>query len=150
MIEALRREIEALAPVAAPLEPGPEARDGLMALAAGHVRAFLAGLDDGPANRGWDEVFASPLEPEFAEQGRDAAEIMAYLGRSVDRPGITTASPRFMGYIPGGGLFHSAIGDFLAAAANKYSGFASAAPGAARLENATSAWLARVVGFPES
>ena len=41
-----------------------------------------------------------------------------------------------MGYIPGGGLFHSAIGDFLAAASNKYSGFASAAPGAVRLENA--------------
>ena len=57
----------------------------------------------------------------------------------VDRPGITTASPRFMGYIPGGGLFHSALGDFLAAASNKYSGFASAAPGAVRMENAVHA-----------
>src|SRR5689334_23341677 len=75
--------------------------------------------------------------------------MLAYLGRSVDRPRIPTASPRFMRYIPGGGLFHSALGDFLAATANKYSGFASAAPGAARLENATIAWLARVIGFPE-
>ena len=48
-----------------------------------------------------------------------------------------------MGYIPGGGLFHSALGDFLAAASNKYAGFAPAAPGAVRLENATAAWLAR-------
>ncbi len=75
--------------------------------------------------------------------------MLAYLGRSVDAPGITTASPRFMGYIPGGGLFHAALGDFLAAAANKYAGFSSAAPGAVRLENATAAWLARVIGFPD-
>jgi glutamate/tyrosine decarboxylase-like PLP-dependent enzyme len=53
-----------------------------------------------------------------------------------------------MGYVPGGGLFHSAIGDFLAAASNKYAGFAPAAPGAVRMENATVAWLARTIGFP--
>jgi hypothetical protein len=53
-----------------------------------------------------------------------------------------------MGYIPGGGLFHSALGDFLAAASNKYAGFASAAPGAVRLENALIAWLAEIVGYP--
>jgi glutamate/tyrosine decarboxylase-like PLP-dependent enzyme len=76
--------------------------------------------------------------------------VLAYLDRCVDRPGIATASGRFMGYVPGGGLFHSAIGDFLAAASNKYAGFAPAAPGAVRLENATTAWLAKVVGFPET
>jgi glutamate/tyrosine decarboxylase-like PLP-dependent enzyme len=54
-----------------------------------------------------------------------------------------------MGYIPGGGLFHSALGDLLAAASNKDSGFAPAAPGAVRIENACTAWLASVIGFPE-
>jgi glutamate/tyrosine decarboxylase-like PLP-dependent enzyme len=53
-----------------------------------------------------------------------------------------------MGYIPGGGLFHSALGDMLAAAANKYSGFAPAAPGAVRVENACTRWLADVIGYP--
>jgi glutamate/tyrosine decarboxylase-like PLP-dependent enzyme len=66
----------------------------------------------------------------------------------VNRPGFTTTSPRFMAYIPGGGLFHSALGDFLAAVSNKYSGFASASPGAVRLENACCAWLAEVIGYP--
>jgi glutamate/tyrosine decarboxylase-like PLP-dependent enzyme len=55
-----------------------------------------------------------------------------------------------MAYIPGGGLFHSALGDLLAGASNKYSGFASASPGAVRLENATVAWLASVIGYPET
>jgi aromatic-L-amino-acid decarboxylase len=149
MIDALRRKIEALQAAAAPLEPGPDARAALAGLAFDHAQDFLADLVDGPANRSWDDVFAERLEPEFADAGRDPAAVLAYLGRSVDRPGITTASPRFMGYIPGGGLFHSAIGDFLAAAANKYSGFASAAPGAVRLENATTQWLARVIGMGE-
>jgi glutamate/tyrosine decarboxylase-like PLP-dependent enzyme len=119
-----------------------------MGQAFGHAQAFFAGLAEGPANRRWDSA-SGPLDPEFAEAGRDPADVLDYLGRCVDRPGITTASPRFMGYIPGGGLFHSALGDFLAAAANKYAGFASAAPGAVRLENATAAWLARVIGFPD-
>ena len=48
-----------------------------------------------------------------------------------------------MGYIPGGGLFHSALGDMLAAASNKYSGFAPAAPGAVRIENACTAVAGR-------
>ena len=89
------------------------------------------------------EVFASPLEPEFAEAGpRSRRRCSPISARASTAPGIATASPRFMGYIPGGGLFHSALGDFLAAASNKYSGFASAAPGAARLENAMPGWLA--------
>jgi glutamate/tyrosine decarboxylase-like PLP-dependent enzyme len=149
MIEALRRDIEALAPATAPLDPDADGRARLMALALDHAQSFLGGLADGPSNRSWDDVFASPLEPEFAERGRDPAEVLAFLGRSVDGPGIASASPRFMGYIPGGGLFHSAVGDFLAATSNKYSGFASAAPGAARLENAAAGWLAKVIGFPD-
>jgi len=149
MIEALRAELETLRAASAPLEPDEAARAGLMDRAFAHAQHFFADLAEGPANRRWDEAGEGRLDPEFAEAGRDPGDVLAYLGRSVDRPGITTASPRFMGYIPGGGLFHSALGDFLAAAANKYAGFASAAPGAVRLENATAAWLAKVIGFPD-
>lgn len=150
MTEAARAELVRLRAEAAPLEPDAEARSALAAAAVAHAEGFLAGLAEGPANRSRDEVFDRRLDPEFDEAGRPAEEILAYLGRCVDRPGITTASPRFMGYVPGGGLFHSAIGDFLAAASNKYAGFASAAPGAVRLENATSAWLAKAIGFPDT
>jgi glutamate/tyrosine decarboxylase-like PLP-dependent enzyme len=37
----------------------------------------------------------------------------------------------------------------IAAASNKYSGFASASPGAVRIENACTAWLADVIGYPK-
>ena len=53
-----------------------------------------------------------------------------------------------MAYIPGGAVPYSAFGDLLAAASNKYSGFASASPGAVRIENACTRWLASVIGYP--
>lgn len=141
--------LDALEAAMQPLEPDAETRARLLAMAGEHAQAFWEALADAPANRPRSEAFVQRLDPEFAEQGRDPAEILDYVGQCVDWPGITTASPRFMGYIPGGGLFHSALGDFLAAASNKYAGFASAGPGAVRIENATVAWLARTIGFPE-
>ena len=150
MIHAARAELARLQAEAAPLEPGRAERAALAAAAVAHAEHFLEGLPDGPTYRGWEDFPAEPLDPEFPEEGRSPQAALDYLGRCVDAPGIATASPRFMGYVPGGGLFHSAIGDFLAAASNKYAGFAPAAPGAVRLENATIAWLARSIGFPEA
>ncbi|HLO21259.1 MAG TPA: aminotransferase class V-fold PLP-dependent enzyme, partial [Sphingomicrobium sp.] len=83
-----------------------------------------------------------------AEGGRDPASVLDYVGSCIDAPGFATTSPRFMAYIPGGGLPYSALGDLLAATSNKYSGFASASPGAVRIENACATWLASVIGYP--
>ncbi|HEY1926853.1 MAG TPA: pyridoxal-dependent decarboxylase [Caulobacteraceae bacterium] len=140
----------ALARAATPLEPDAAERARLLELAASHAAAFLEGLPQAPAWRPVDQALARRDQAEIPELGRDAAEVLAYLRDCVDAPGVAAASPRFMGYIPGGGLFHSAIGDFLAATANKYSGFASAGPGAALIENTTVAWLAKAAGLPKS
>jgi glutamate/tyrosine decarboxylase-like PLP-dependent enzyme len=150
MLEDLRAAIEELRAAAAPLEPDADARRELGGQALGHVLAYHDQIGTASANRPWSEVFAQRLEPEFAEEGRDPARVLDYVAECVDRPGFATTSPRFMAYIPGGGLFHSALGDLLAAASNKYSGFASASPGAVRIENACTQWLASVIGYPES
>jgi glutamate/tyrosine decarboxylase-like PLP-dependent enzyme len=134
---------------AAPLEPDAGARARLAGLTVEHAQAFLSGLEDGPSYAAWTDAAAAALAVPFPETGRDPEAVLAEFDACVARPGITTASPRFAGYIPGGGLFHAALGDFLAAATNKYSGFAPAAPGAVRLENAVASWLARVVDMPE-
>lgn len=149
MLATLRSEIEALRQATRPLEPDPHERARLGALALDHALAYLDTVPDAPANSSWSDIFARRLEPEFAETGRDPADILDYVSQCVERPGFATTSPRFMAYIPGGGLFHSALGDLIAAASNKYSGFASASPGAVRLENATIAWMAEVIGYPE-
>jgi aromatic-L-amino-acid/L-tryptophan decarboxylase len=150
MPERLRTEIERLRAAASRLEPDAGERRELGSRALDHVLAYLDQVEDAPSNRPWSEVFAQRLDPEFAEEGRDPAAVLDYVGECIDRPGFATTSPRFMAYIPGGGLFHSAVGDLLAAASNKYSGFASASPGAVRIENACTQWLASVIGYPET
>ena len=149
MIDELVAQISKHREAAAPLEPDSGNRRDLGNLALDHALAYLDQVETAPSNRPWSEVFSKRLEPEFSETGRDAAGIFDYVATCIDRPGIATTSPRFMGYIPGGALFHSALADLLAATSNKYSGFASASPGAVRIENACTDWLANVVGYPE-
>jgi glutamate/tyrosine decarboxylase-like PLP-dependent enzyme len=148
MIDGLKAEIERLRAAAAPLEPDSLERQSLGEQTLAHALTFLDQVETAPSLRPASEAFADRLDPEFTEEGRDVAGVLEYVGSCVEAPGIATTSPRFMGYIPGGGLFHSALGDFLAAASNKYSGFAPAAPGAVRIENACTQWLASVIGYP--
>ena len=150
MIEQLRAEIEQLRRTAAPLEPDAAGRRELGSQALGHVLAFLDQVETAPSLRPAGEALGERLAPEFTDEGRNASAVLDYVGRCIEQPGIATTSPRFMGYIPGGGLFHSALGDMLAAASNKYSGFAPAAPGAVRIENVCISWLASVIGYPAS
>lgn len=147
-MDELKAQIMALRAAMAPLEPDGDARAALGRQALDHALAYLDQVPEAPANRPWSEVFSRRLDPEFTEAGRDPAEVLDYIAACVDRPGFATTSPRFMAYIPGGGLFHSALADMLAATSNKYSGFASASPGAVRLENLTAQWLAEVIGYP--
>jgi len=131
-----------------PLEPDADGRRELGERVLGHALDFLGSVEEAPTYRPSEGVFDRRLDPEFTADGRDIDEILDFIGASVDRPGIATTSPRFMGYIPGGGLFHSGLGDLLAAVSNKYAGFSTAGPGAARVENACIDFLKRAVGYP--
>src|SRR4051812_30168251 len=95
------------------LEPDGAEREALGGQALAHALAYLAEIPEAPSNRPPAEAFTHILEPEFAEHGRDPSAVLDYVAACVDRPGFATTSPRFMAYIPGGGLFHSALGDLL-------------------------------------
>lgn len=149
-IDTLRDELARLESAARPLEPDAAERARLGEQVLGHALAFHEGLADLPAYVPPPGASAAALEPEFAAGGREAAGTLDFLAKTLERPGITTASPRFMGYIPGGGLYHAGLGDLLAATSNKYAGFAPAGPGAVRIENACVRWMAGVVGYPHT
>lgn len=150
MLDELRTEILRLRAAASPLEPDAESRRDLGGQALDHVLAYWEQVETASTNRPWSEVFSQRLAPEFSEEGRELPAVLDYVRSCIDAPGFATTSPRFMAYIPGGALPYSAFGDLLAAASNKYSGFASASPGAVRIENACTQWLASVIGYPES
>jgi glutamate/tyrosine decarboxylase-like PLP-dependent enzyme len=145
-----RGELEALKAAMQPLEPDAEKRRQLGGEILEHALAYWDQVETAASNRPWSEVFKQRLDPEFTEGGRDPASVLDYVRECVDAPGFATTSPRFMAYIPGGAVPFAAFGDMLAAVSNKYSGFASASPGAVRIENACCQWMAKVIGYPET
>src|SRR5262245_34330115 len=62
--------------------------------------------------------------------------------------GFDTANPGFVGYIPGGGLYAAAIGDFLACSVNCYTGVAQPGSALVRLESTVLRWLCDLFGLP--
>jgi glutamate/tyrosine decarboxylase-like PLP-dependent enzyme len=84
----------------------------------------------------------------FAEEATPLEDLLGVLARDISATGVNETSPRFFGYVPGGGLYASALGDYLAAVFNRYVGVHFASPDAARLERELVAWLAGLVGYP--
>lgn len=141
-------KLRALEQEARKLDPGPAERLRLREAASAFTESLLATLDRQPAYR---PGFGDPggvLAQPFGEQPVPVDDVLAALDSEVVAPGINAASPGSFGYIPGGGLYPSALGDFIADVTNRYSGVFYAAPGAVRLEMQLVNWLANLVGYP--
>ncbi|TXB64891.1 pyridoxal phosphate-dependent decarboxylase family protein [Phaeodactylibacter luteus] len=139
-------ELKALEKAARQLEPSPNQREGWNRAVHAYSHAFLDSLQernayDAPAVE--DGLFAV-----YPEEGRPMEELLAQLEQWVDRQGINPASGRHLGYVPGGGVYATALGDYLAAATNRYAGINFASPGAVKMENELIRWMCRLAGFP--
>ncbi len=77
-------------------------------------------------------------------------EVLNILEENVDHPGLNPASGGHLGYIPGGGIFPTALGDYLAAITNRYAGIYFGGPGAVRMENILIKWMCSIMGYPSS
>lgn len=85
--------------------------------------------------------------------GEDATELSYLLDKTteqIDAIGLNPAAPGHMAYIPGGGLYPAALGDYMAAVSNRYAGIFYTAPGAVRLENSLIRWMCSLFGYPET
>ncbi len=91
-----------------------------------------------------DQILFDPL----GEEGTDIHQILSLLQTSIDSGGLNPASGNHYGYIPGGGLYTSALGDYLAAVSNRYAGVYASSPGAVNLEKRLCNWMAELIGFP--
>jgi glutamate/tyrosine decarboxylase-like PLP-dependent enzyme len=143
------RELEVMEALSRSLEPGPAEREQLISQVAAYAESFLRGLDRAPGFVSGDDG-AALLDSPIAEEGTELGEALQLLRDNVDKPGINTASGKMLGFIPGGGLYHAALGDFLAAVGNRYSGHFFGGPGAVRMENMLVRWMADIIGYPET
>lgn len=88
------------------------------------------------------------LEFPIEEEGKPIEEVLDCLRENVDTPNLNPASGGHFGYIPGGGIFTTALGDYLAAVTNRYAGIFFACPGGVRMENMLLRWMCKMVNYP--
>lgn len=144
----MREKLLSLETEARRLDPPGSTRARWREAAAAYAEGLLEALGETPA---FQPGFGDPdgaLTRPFGEAPLDVERALAILASEVVAPGINPASPRSFGYIPGGGLYPAALGDFLADVTNRYSGVFFAGPGAVRLEMQLVKWLAELVGYP--
>ncbi|HEY7875023.1 MAG TPA: pyridoxal-dependent decarboxylase [Actinomycetota bacterium] len=110
---------------------------------------FIHALDDAPASNfeGAAEV-ARSIRDDIGEDGAPFEELLDAVRRGATHA-ANNAGPGFLAYIPGGGLYATAIADFLADSVNRYIGMWSQAPGLSQMEYNVVRWLCNVFGYGE-
>ncbi|MHB1948063.1 MAG: pyridoxal phosphate-dependent decarboxylase family protein [Gammaproteobacteria bacterium] len=147
MQKSLIEEIQACEQVSRLLDPDQAVRTNWNNQAYHYAENFLREL---PIRKAFQHE-RKPDDKDFAPLFDEPVAMEALLSQleaQVDNSGIDTASNRYLGFIPGGGLYPSAIADYIAALTNRYSGVFFASPGAIRIENQIIRWMADLLGLP--
>lgn len=144
---SLIETIKALEKQSAALSPNGEERASLRGNVLNITEQFLEDLHDLPVY-GKDETGKRTYEKPLLDQ-ETWEGILSKVQDELELPGINAASGRHLGYIPGGGIYLGALGDYIAAVYNKYQGVFFASPGGVRMENQLIQWMGELVGYPE-
>ena len=132
-----------------PLELSPGKMRRMLALATDRIVAHLESLPRQPAaDVEGGEKLARALMEGLPETGESFEDLIHLLFDRLVPKSFNTAGPGYLAYIPGGGLFHSAVADLIADAVNRYVSVWQAAPGLAQLEANVIRWFCGLVDYP--
>ena len=93
---------------------------------------------------------ARSLREPLPERGVAFERLLRLLFGRVIPTSLNTASPGYLAYVPGGGLFHAAVADLVADATNRFAGVWLAAPALAEIESIVVRWCCDLLGLPET
>ena len=145
-------DVEAGASGGAPsaLELSEEQMRTMVDDAMDRIVAFIQSLPEQPSFdlEGAEQMARSLIEP-LPERGEPYADLVERVFGEIITRGFNTAAPGYLAYIPGGGLFHSAVADLMASSVNRYTSIWIPAPGLAQVEAVVVRWLCEIVGYPE-
>ncbi|MEE9391077.1 MAG: pyridoxal-dependent decarboxylase [Planctomycetota bacterium] len=135
-----------------PLEVDPQQLESWFVALSSRLVAHIASLGEQPAGYlGDGREVAQLIKAPMPEEGeRDFESILTFLFDDVVPTSFNAAGPGYLGYIPGGGLPHTALADAFSAGVNRYVGVWAAAPGLAQIEIEVADWFCRMVGYPMS
>jgi aromatic-L-amino-acid decarboxylase len=116
------------------------------------ARAAIEHVESLESRPSWDLDGALDVAEEFREappRTPSALEDLLPLLERAASKSFTTSGPGYLAFIPGGGLYPSALGDYLALAYNRYVGVWNPAPALVQLELQVIDWIRELVGYPE-
>nr|MBC8329640.1 aminotransferase class I/II-fold pyridoxal phosphate-dependent enzyme [Planctomycetota bacterium] len=110
---------------------------------------YLESLPRQPAAE-WEggEAVARSLAEELPERGAAFEELLDTVFERAGPHSFNTAGPGYLAYVPGGGIFYTAVADLIGDAVNRYVGVWLAAPGMVQLEQNVVRWFCDIVGLP--
>ena len=144
----MRNKILQLEQAAAPLEPTPTQRTAWTNAVQSYAFDFIDGLPHNKAYVKKEKPDRGILELPIDGQPKPMEQVLAVLKEKVPNEGLNPASGGHLGYIPGGGIYPTALGDYLAAVSNEYAGIFYGGPNAVRMENELIRWMCNLIGYP--
>ena len=132
------------------LEPSSEEMRALVNAAMDRIVAYVESLPTQPAARKTRSAeLARELTAPIPEDGVGFDDILSTIFDRAITMGHNGASPGFMAYIPGGGVFAAAVADLVSRSINRFTGVWDASPGLIQLESNVIRWFCdEVVGYP--
>jgi len=133
-----------------PLEPSADEMRSMLAQVVERVVDHVESLSGQPASYTGDgRDAARRFSESLPEDATDFDDLVTLLFDEAIPLSFNTAGPGYLAYIPGGGLFPSAVADLIANAVNRYVGVWVAAPALVQLELNVVRWFCEIVGYPE-
>ena len=136
--------------MAFPLELSGEQMHEMGQAAVDFIASFVDGLEAAPADgRSKDSHLRKALLRIQEENASDFGSLLELFTEAAGLA-VETAGPRFAAYIPGGGLFSSALAEFLARSVNRFTGHPDMAPELVAMEHGVLQWLCREFRLPKT
>ncbi len=133
------------------LELGSDSMRSLVDQAMNRIVRHLESLpDQALSDVSGAEMLARSVAENMPEKGVPFSDLLDLLFDRLVPKTFNTASPGYLAYIPGGGIFHAAVADLIADSVNRYVGVWTAAPALAQLETNVLRWFADMIGYPRS
>ena len=145
-MEKLTQNILELEAISAELEPSMAQRERFNSELTDYTNNFIDSTEIKPSYFGGS---SNAEKLSISTNKKALKELLEIYQKEVVEKGINPASGGHLGYIPGGGIYAAALGDFLASITNEYAGMYFGSPGAVTMENEVVDWIKNVFNFPK-
>ncbi|MGI8788028.1 MAG: pyridoxal phosphate-dependent decarboxylase family protein [Pyrinomonadaceae bacterium] len=143
----LKKKILDLEKISGDLEISEPQRNEYLQQIRDYANKFVNNLED---TKAYSDANIQPNVLAVDGGKKPLDELIKLYKNEVAEKGINAASGKHFGYIPGGGLYASALADFLVDITNEYAGIYFSSPGAVTIENELLDWLKSIFNFPEN